>query len=187
MVIPFLEFGIFWESLFTFLLIQIALWHKLDSSCKKDFTKIMQNDWKVNKLCWLFTQNQCRNNISIREIDTLLFFPLDFILESRISPRRRSCRAANDTSLKHQDHKGYFGALEFLKSCKTLRCEATGLSFSNGGSTIPCLIIVHPKIWFIFLICRVYDLFWVYDFAFFSEFFRVYDYLGGVRFFTFII
>ena len=135
MVIPFLEFGIFWESLFTFLLIQIALWHKLDSSCKKDFTKIMQNDWKVNKLCWLFTQNQCRNNISIREIDTLLFFPLDFILESRISPRRRSCRAANDTSLKHQDHKGYFGALEFLKSCKTLRCEAGGLSFSNGGST----------------------------------------------------
>ena len=89
MVIPFLEFEIFWESLFTFLLIQIALWHKLDSSCKKVFTKIMQNDWKVNKLCWLFTQNQCRNNISTREIDTLLFFPLDFILESRISPRRR--------------------------------------------------------------------------------------------------
>ena len=116
MVIHFLEFGIFWESLFTFLLIQIALWHKLDSSCKKDFTKIMQNDWKVNKLCWLFTQNQCRNNISIREIDTLLFFPLDFILESRISPRGRSCRAANDTSLKHQDHKGYFGALEFFRA-----------------------------------------------------------------------
>ena len=102
MIISFLEFEIFWESLFTFLLIQIALWHKLDSSCKKDFTKIMQNDWKVNKLCWLFTQNQCRNNILIREIDTLLYFPLDFILESRISPRRRLCRAANDTSLKHQ-------------------------------------------------------------------------------------
>ena len=97
----------------------------------------MQN---VNKLCWLFTQNQCRNNISIREIDTLLFFPLDFILESRISPRRRSCRAANDTSLKHQDHKGYFGALEFLKSCKTLRCEARGLSFWNGGSTWKVLL-----------------------------------------------
>ena len=82
MVIPFLEFELFWESLFTFLLIQIALWHKLDSSCKKDFTKIMQNDWKVNKLCWLFTQNQCRNNISDKEIDTLLFFSQGFWLKS---------------------------------------------------------------------------------------------------------
>ena len=100
MVIPFLEFEIFWESLFTFLLIQIALWHKLDSSCKKDFTKIMQNDWKVNKLCWLFTQNQCRNNISDKEIDTLLFFPKDFDLKVQISPGRSGRSATIYTPLK---------------------------------------------------------------------------------------
>ena len=43
MIIPFLEFKIFWESLFTFLLIQIALWHKSDSSHNKYFHKIKQN------------------------------------------------------------------------------------------------------------------------------------------------
>ena len=78
MVIPFIKFEIFWESLFTFLLIQIALWHKLDSSSKKEFTKIMQKEWKVNKLCWLFPENTCTNNISSTAIDTWFYFFLGF-------------------------------------------------------------------------------------------------------------
>ena len=78
MIISFLEFDIFWESLFTFMLMQIALWHKLDSSSKKEFTKIMQKEWKVNKLCWLFPENTCTNNISSTEIDTWFYFFLGF-------------------------------------------------------------------------------------------------------------
>ena len=78
MIISFLEFDIFWESLFTFMLMQIALWHKLDSSSKKEFTKIMQKEWKVNKLCCLFPENTCTNNISSTEIDTWFNFFLGF-------------------------------------------------------------------------------------------------------------
>ena len=78
MIVSFLEFGIFWESLFTFMLMQIALWHKLDSSSKKEFTKIMQKEWKVNKLCCLFPENTCTNNISSTEIDTWFNFFLGF-------------------------------------------------------------------------------------------------------------
>ena len=64
------------------MLIQIALWHKLYSCYEKEFTKIMQKDWKVNKLCCLFPENTCKNNISTTKIDTKFDLLQDFEAKS---------------------------------------------------------------------------------------------------------
>ena len=83
-----------------FHVMQIALWHKLDSSSKKEFTKIMQKEWKVNKLCCLFPENTCTNNISSTEIDTWFDFFLGFWPKTSKFTRRRGGTGTNNTLLK---------------------------------------------------------------------------------------
>ena len=48
----------------------------------------MQKDWKVNKLCCLFPENTCTNNILTTEIDTWFYFLLGLWHKSSKFTRR---------------------------------------------------------------------------------------------------
>ena len=83
MIIPFLEFEIFWESVFTFILIQIALWHKLDIFLNKWFHKLKQ---KSKQTLLAITENQCRIIFQSKKFTLFSFFPWILFWKAEFHP-----------------------------------------------------------------------------------------------------
>ena len=135
MIVPFLEFDIFWEKFVYFLVPKIALSQENVPFTKKIDQKFCRN-WKSKQtFSTLWQKINSQKNIFLPKLTLVLFLPWLVSKKLQISPWRRGRRATSHTPLKSWVLKWFFGWIKFLKSLFDFKCEAMGLSFSNGCST----------------------------------------------------